>query len=26
VYPGYANYMQRRGHLPPRMFRLTPTG
>ena len=22
VYPGYANYMQRRGHLPPRMFRL----
>ncbi len=23
VYPGYANYMERRGHLPPRMFRLT---
>ena len=26
VYPGYANYMQRRGHLPPRMFRLTASG
>lgn len=24
VYPGYALYMQRRGDLPPRMFRLTP--
>jgi deazaflavin-dependent oxidoreductase (nitroreductase family) len=24
VYPGYADYMTRRGHLPPRMFRLTP--
>jgi deazaflavin-dependent oxidoreductase (nitroreductase family) len=26
VYPGYANYMERRGDLPPRMFRLVPTG
>lgn len=24
VYPGYTNYMERRGHLPPRMFRLVP--
>jgi deazaflavin-dependent oxidoreductase (nitroreductase family) len=24
VYPGYADYMTRRGHLPPRMFRLVP--
>ncbi|MEI8057077.1 MAG: nitroreductase/quinone reductase family protein [Actinomycetes bacterium] len=24
VYPGYANYLQRRGGLTPRMFRLTP--
>jgi deazaflavin-dependent oxidoreductase (nitroreductase family) len=24
VYPGYADYMGRRGHLPPRMFRLVP--
>lgn len=24
VYPGYALYLQRRGDLPPRMFRLTP--
>ena len=24
VYPGYANYLQRRGELIPRMFRLTP--
>ncbi len=26
VYPGYANYMERRGELPPRMFRLSPVG
>ena len=26
VYPGYAHYLDRRGHLPPRMFRLVPTG
>jgi deazaflavin-dependent oxidoreductase (nitroreductase family) len=26
VYPGYANYLVRRGTLTPRMFRLTPTG
>ncbi|MFN8168221.1 MAG: nitroreductase/quinone reductase family protein [Candidatus Nanopelagicales bacterium] len=26
VYPGYADYMTRRGHLPPRMFRLVPVG
>ena len=24
IYPGYANYLQRRGALPPRMFRLRP--
>jgi deazaflavin-dependent oxidoreductase (nitroreductase family) len=24
VYPGYANYLERRGQLTPRMFRLTP--
>jgi len=24
VYPGYALYLERRGDLPPRMFRLTP--
>jgi deazaflavin-dependent oxidoreductase (nitroreductase family) len=24
VYPGYADYMVRRGHLVPRMFRLVP--
>jgi deazaflavin-dependent oxidoreductase (nitroreductase family) len=24
VYPGYANYLERRGDLTPRMFRLTP--
>jgi deazaflavin-dependent oxidoreductase (nitroreductase family) len=26
VYPGYANYMDRRGELPPRMFRLVAVG
>ncbi|HSN07041.1 MAG TPA: nitroreductase/quinone reductase family protein [Candidatus Angelobacter sp.] len=26
VYPGYADYLGRRGDLPPRMFRLVPTG
>jgi deazaflavin-dependent oxidoreductase (nitroreductase family) len=26
VYPGYANYMERRAGLAPRMFRLVPTG
>ena len=26
IYAGYANYLDRRGTLPPRMFRLTPTG
>ncbi|MEZ5117875.1 MAG: nitroreductase/quinone reductase family protein [Candidatus Nanopelagicales bacterium] len=26
VYPGYANYLDRRGTLTPRMFRLTPHG
>jgi deazaflavin-dependent oxidoreductase (nitroreductase family) len=24
IYPGYALYLERRGDLPPRMFRLTP--
>lgn len=26
IYPGYANYLQRRGSLPPRMFLLHPVG
>lgn len=26
LYPGYAEYLTRRGSLPPRMFRLTPAG